>query len=271
MRLEQNYRSTAEILAMANRLIAFNKKRHPKELRAARRGGDKPRVEQYKDEVAEAESVAGDIGRWLQRGGWEPRDFAILCRTNEQPRLFEAALRRAKLPYVLIGTASFFDRKEVRDILAYLKVMASPGDEISLLRVINTPPRGIGPKVVEGLLAEAVKSGQTVWDILQRRDRQGQLTEKAGRAVDEFVAFIDQSRPRFRKGSLAEEARRLLGAIDYAGELAARLFGSQRTRGSLGCRRGTRECPGYVRGRFAKAFAEGIPRRGHPGGPRGRR
>ena len=151
VRLEENYRSTEAILTLANRLIAFNKVRHDKVLRAARPGGEQPRIEQYKDEEAEAQAVAHDIKHRLRQPGVEPRDFAVLFRTNEQPRVFETELRKADIPYVLIGGRSFFDRKEVRDLLAYLRVLDSPEDETSLKRIINCPPRGVGPKAVEAL------------------------------------------------------------------------------------------------------------------------
>src|SRR6185503_4220264 len=122
--------------------------------------------EQYPNENEEAKAVVSDIARQLETREWEPRDFAILVRTNEQPRAFETELRRLKLPYVLIGGMSFFDRREVRDVLAYLRVLESPRDEVSLLRIINTPPRGIGQKSVEMLLERAVTRGTPVWDVM---------------------------------------------------------------------------------------------------------
>ena len=130
---------------MANRLIAHNKNRHDKVLRPFRNEGETPRILQYPDETTEANQVVEEIRSLIFRRLAEPRDIAILFRTNEQPRAFEAELRRSKLPYVLIGGMSFYDRKEVRDILAYLKALAQPRDEVSVLRIINTPPRGIGP------------------------------------------------------------------------------------------------------------------------------
>ncbi len=106
VRLEENYRSTAAILELANRLIVHNKHRHDKVLRAARAGGEKPRILQCQDEEAEAQTVVGDIASRVA-GGAEPGDFAILFRTNEQPRPFEVELRKAKLPYVLVGGRRF--------------------------------------------------------------------------------------------------------------------------------------------------------------------
>jgi len=216
VRLEDNYRSTAEILEMANRLIRFNKHRHDKALRAARQGGEFPRVQQHNDETAEAKEVVAEIRRRVERGDQEPRDFAILFRTNEQTRAFETELRRADLPYVLVGGMSFFDRKEVRDILAYFKVITSPEDEVSLLRIINTPPRGIGAKSVQQLMATAVARGKSVWDVMRRPDGLPAVPQEP---VARFVDLIQQFRKR-RRGSLAKLGSDLIAAIGYEGELA---------------------------------------------------
>src|SRR5262249_56504553 len=159
-RLNWSYGQTAAILEIANRLIAFNKVRHDKTLKAARAGGEPPRIQQFNSETDEARESVADIRRRLETEHLQPRDFAILFRTNEQPRAFETELRKAKIPYVILGSQSFFDRKEVKDILAYLRVIDSPRDEVSLLRIINNPPRGIGEKTVETLLQRAVTSGK---------------------------------------------------------------------------------------------------------------
>jgi DNA helicase-2/ATP-dependent DNA helicase PcrA len=165
VRLEINYRSTREILAWANRLIAFNRQRHAKTLQATA-VGQPPRILQLEDEVQEAKTVVAELAAAIGRQERGPRDFAILCRTNEQPRNFEMELRRAKIPYVLVGGTSFYDRKEVRDVLAYLKVLANPRDEGSLLRILNTPPRGIGQGTVKRLLDQAIAQKQPLWEVL---------------------------------------------------------------------------------------------------------
>ena len=168
VRLEDNYRSTDAILQMANRLIAFNTQRHDKVLRAARPNGAQPRILQFPGEVEEAKGVVEEIAERLRQDpSTQPGDFAILFRTNEQPRPFEMELRRCKLPYVITGSQSFFDRKEVRDILAYLKWIDTPDDELSLLRVINVPPRGMGASSVDKLLNKAVSTGTSVWKVMQ--------------------------------------------------------------------------------------------------------
>ena len=217
--LEDNYRSTAAILELANRLIAFNKKRHGKILRAARPGGEKPRIEQYPDETVEARSVVEDIVRRLKEPGAEPRDFAILFRTNEQPRAFETELRRAKLPYVLLGGMSFFDRREVRDMLSYLRVLDSPRDEVSLLRIINSPPRGIGQKTVSSLLETAVSGGTAVWDVMQQPEKVPGLSAAAIEAIGRFTELIRRFQTRLKVGAYAVVLRELIAHVGYEGDL----------------------------------------------------
>ncbi|MFN6400437.1 MAG: ATP-dependent helicase [Planctomycetota bacterium] len=168
VRLEENYRSTDAILSMANRLIAFNRQRHDKVLRPARPNGIPPRVLQFPDENAEAQGVIEEIAQRLKNDkSVSAGDFAILFRTNEQPRPFEMELRKKKVPYMITGTQSFFDRKEVRDVLAYLRWIDTPQDELALLRVINVPPRGMGAGSVDKLLKEAVSSSSSVWKVMQ--------------------------------------------------------------------------------------------------------
>ncbi|HRX77589.1 MAG TPA: UvrD-helicase domain-containing protein [Pirellulaceae bacterium] len=217
--LENNYRSTAEILTIANRLIAFNKKRHPKELKAARSGGKQPRIDQYPNETKEAEGVVADIGKLLRQPEWEPSDFAILFRTNEQPRAFETELRRVGLPYVLLGGMSFFDRKEVRDVLAYLKVIESPEDEVSLLRIINTPPRGLGGKSVETLTAAAVQQGKPLWSVLHQSAVVGSLPDAGQRACAELRSLVEMFQPRFENESMVDAMRAMLQRVDYESEI----------------------------------------------------
>jgi DNA helicase-2/ATP-dependent DNA helicase PcrA len=219
VRLEENYRSIGAILAMANRLIAFNRQRHDKVLRAFREEGEAPRVLQYPDETTEANQVVEEIRSQIFRRIAEPRDFAILFRTNEQPRVFEQELRRAKLPYTLIGGMSFYDRKEVRDILAYLRVLAHPRDEVSLLRIINTPARGIGQRAVELLLARAVSQGRPLWEILPEAAAIEGLPEAAVKAVGQFRGLVQQFQKRLESESPVDVAASLVHAIGYQAEI----------------------------------------------------
>jgi len=144
VKLETNYRSTSAILNAANRVIANNTVRHEKTLRAAREGGAALRLFVLGDEVEEARFLVRDIQEKCRTPQWRLSDFAVLFRTAVQPRAIEMELQAAGVPYKLVGGQSFFDRKEVRDLLAYLRLLVNPSDEISLLRIINSPPRGIG-------------------------------------------------------------------------------------------------------------------------------
>jgi len=192
IRLEDNYRSTAAILAYANALIAFNRNRHEKVLRAAIPGGTQPRVMQCQDEAQEAQRVVEDVRQQIEMRLAEPRDIAILCRTNEQPRSFETELRRANLPYVLIGGMSFFDRKEVRDILAYLRVIDNRHDEPSLMRIINQPARGIGNAAQKRLLEEATSRGKFLWEVLPDALLIDGIDAKTAAAVAQFRRLIEE-------------------------------------------------------------------------------
>jgi DNA helicase-2/ATP-dependent DNA helicase PcrA len=222
VRLEQNYRSTEAILEHANRLIAFNSVRHDKVLRATHNVGEKPRIMQCKDETKEAQSVVADIARQLRLPGIEPEHIAILFRTNEQPRAFEEELRRQKIPYVLVGGTSFFDRKEVRDILAYMRLLDYPQDETSLLRVINTPRRGISHKTVEAIMTQAVSEGQNVWKVMSGRLSVG-LNDRAQAAVARFVQLIRHFRQELKgrgNRTMSDVVTELIRQIGYQDEIA---------------------------------------------------
>lgn len=218
VRLEDNYRCTAPILEMANRLIAFNRHRHPKQLRSTK-DGPTPRVMQFPDETKEAVEVVGEIARLIEEQQLQPRHFAILCRTNEQPRPFEMELRRNRLPYVLLGGQSFYDRKEVRDVLSYLKLLANPRDEVPLLRIINTPARGIGQRAVERMLADAVASGRPLWDVMQAAESVPGLTPPARKGIAELVDMVQVFGGRAATQSPPQLIRQLIEVVGYRQEL----------------------------------------------------
>ncbi len=215
VRLEDNYRSTAAILGYANTLIAFNRQRHEKVLKAARPGGARPAIVQCQDDAQEAERVVADIRQLVESRTAQPRDFAILCRTNEQPRSFETELRRANLPYVLIGGMSFFDRKEVRDILSYLKVIDNPHDEPALMRIINQPARGIGNSAQKRLFEEAAARGKFLWDVLPDALVVDGIDAKTASAVAQFRRLIDDLRERAATSSIAQLVALVLEKTAY--------------------------------------------------------
>ncbi len=217
--LEDNYRSTAEILAMANRLIDFNTERHDKTLRASRPNGTRPRIEQYKDETTEAETVVREIVHKINQEHIQPRDIAILFRTNEQPRIFETELRKANVPYVMLGAQSFFDRKEVRDLVSYLKWIEQPSDEVSLLRIINTPARGLGNKTVKLLIDRAVQRGIPVWDVMRDPTALTDLPPAARRGIEQLATLANNVRTRAANESLTDAMRTLLDTTAYGDEI----------------------------------------------------
>ncbi len=218
VRLEDNYRSTAEILELANRLIACNRKRHKKVLRPARRGGQRPRILQCQDEEDEAKQVVGDLRTRLTQPGMGPRDFVVLARTNEQCRPFEMELRRANIPYVLLGGMSFYDRKEIRDLLAYLKILVAPDDEVALLRVINNPPRGIGQATVTALIERAVRSGRPLWELLAAIPPEMNIGAAAP-AIGRFHELIVSFQQRLKKEPPLAIVSDLIRRVGYREEL----------------------------------------------------
>jgi DNA helicase-2/ATP-dependent DNA helicase PcrA len=160
-RLEQNYRSTGHILAAANEVIAHNKRRKGKNLWTSGGNGDLLTEEEFQDDQDEAARLV-DIVRAEVSGGMTRGDITVLYRTNAQSRVLEDALRRAHLPYQIVGSLHFYDRKEVRDLMAYLKFVANPADQIAALRVINVPKRKIGTTTVERLQRLAAREELTL-------------------------------------------------------------------------------------------------------------
>ena len=219
IRLEDNYRSTEAIIETANTLIRFNKVRNDKILRAARPNGEVPGILQFPNEAKEAEEVVYDIRRRLDLPGREPRDFAILFRTNEQPRAFETELRKAKLPYVLVGGMSFFDRKEVKDLLSYLRLIGDEPDEVAVLRVLNSPPRGIGKKSIETLIDYAIKNKLDLWQVITGKAQRPKLAANAIKGMGRLTEQIRQAQSNFKNRSLVDATNALITSIGYKEEV----------------------------------------------------
>ncbi len=216
IRLETNYRSTQPILDAANAVIAHNTSRHEKSLRSAAGPGGSVRIIETEDEEREARGVVGDILKRVRQGEARFGDVAILVRTQMQPRPFEAVLRERQVPYVLVGGLSFFDRKEVRDLLAYLKLVAQPGDEISLLRVINRPPRAIGRSSLDKMLAFASREGVPVATAL---DRAAEIEGLPGPAAEAAVTLRATLHEVAKRRDLVGLVRALIEAVDYRAEV----------------------------------------------------
>ena len=213
IRLEQNYRSTGNVLACANAVIARNPDRRPKKLFTTAGAGEKVRVVALPGEEEEAGFVAAEISR--QRGEGRPwSHFAVLYRLNAQSRPFEEAFREAGIPHVVHGGPAFFDRAEVRDLLAYLKACSAPEDDVSLARIVNVPARGIGDTSLERVQHFAVENGIGLGEALRRAGEVADLPRGAAERIQAFVDLLDRHRPRLEGPGLAEAARALVQEVD---------------------------------------------------------
>ena len=187
IRLEQNYRSTSTILEAANRVIDHNEDRMGKNLWTEGARGEPVRVFSALNEEEEADFVIGRIEDWLQSGR-KPSDIGVLYRSNAQSRLFEQALMRADIPYRVYGGLRFFERAEVKDALAYLRLVHNPLDDAAFERVVNVPARGIGDRTVANLREQAAATGKSLWETATEQIADGRL---GGRARNALTAFVD--------------------------------------------------------------------------------
>ena len=194
--LEQNYRSTQNILSAANAVITNNASRKAKNLWTDSGAGSAIVTYEAADERDEAEFVMSEIRSLQSDGISQPGETAIFYRTNNQSRTFEEVFMRNTIPYKVVGGVRFYERKEVRDLLAYLRVLANPYDEISLRRIINTPKRGIGDKAIAALDEMDIP----LWDALFRADQAQDLTSRAISAIDQFANLMATLRTMVESG-----------------------------------------------------------------------
>ncbi|MEJ2470652.1 MAG: UvrD-helicase domain-containing protein [Desulfuromonadales bacterium] len=214
IKLEQNYRSTGHILKAANTVIKNNKKRTAKALWTRGGDGEKIGVVTCIDAEDEARAVIERIHHNRRQKRMSYKDHAILVRTNAQTLVFEQELRFADIPYVLIGGQQFFDRKEVKDAIAYLRFIVNPFDEVNLLRILNYPKRGIGRTTADLLIRASLARQKPLWDILRRARMIDGVNAKAADAIGTFVCLIEEHKTRFwHGGRLAETTRDLLATI----------------------------------------------------------
>jgi DNA helicase-2/ATP-dependent DNA helicase PcrA len=191
IRLEENYRSTQRILEAANRVIAENIHRKGKTLRTANAPGESITMVEAADEADEAEWIADETrARLASNPDATPRDFAVLYRTNAQSRALEEAFRREGIPYRIVGGQRFYERREVKDVLAYLRLIANPRDDESFLRIVNFPRRGIGDTSLVRLAAHARASGIALLAAAERADEIPEMRGAAPRALVEFATLI---------------------------------------------------------------------------------
>ncbi|HLR77236.1 MAG TPA: UvrD-helicase domain-containing protein, partial [Balneolaceae bacterium] len=217
--LEQNYRSTKAILKAADSVIKQNDKQLEKTLWTDKDFGDTITLLENYDERDEANRIAKYIKDLRLRKGYDYNNFAILYRTNYQSRVFEETLRRKGIPYQLVGGMSFYQRKEVKDILAYLTLLVNPDDDTNLLRIINEPSRGIGNKSMHDLTATARNKGQSVWKTLQNVE-DIEIYKPAQKSVKSFVNMINKLKADMHGGkALTEIVKTLLEKSGYMQKL----------------------------------------------------
>jgi len=221
VRLEQNYRSTATILEAANAVIAQNRRRHAKRLWSERGRGEPLMLVRAETEQAEADFCADIIRemRLRERAGY--RDFAVLFRSNHQSRVLESSLRKRRIPYTLIGTRSFYQRKEILDLVSLLQAVDNPRDDLSLLRILNVPPRGIGDRTITQLKEFGRATGLPLQELMREPELLERVGAGAGTALTNFHACLEQSRAGFAEpGDLARKVETLLADSGYLDGLA---------------------------------------------------
>ncbi len=218
VKLEQNYRSTNAILGTANALIKNNPRRRPKQLWSAHEGGAKVRVVAMSDDRQEAEFITSEIAQRSVTENAKHEDFAILFRMNAQSRLLETHLRELHIPYRVVGGKSFFDAREIKDLLAYASVLLNADDDVSLLRIINTPARGISPSVAERATELSAQKRCSVFEALQDGAFRSTITKRAAEAIDTFTTFLDTWETKLNT-PLADQAKVLRDFIKETGYL----------------------------------------------------
>ena len=192
VRLEQNYRSTKAILRVADALIEHNVRRKKKHLFTDNPEGDPVRLYAYPSQRDEAEHIALQIAEEIRAGRRRPRDFAVFYRINALSRQIEQALREQVIPYQIVNGLEFYQRKEIKDVLAYLHLINNPRSEAAFLRIVNTPPRGIGKATIGRLQAHAAEHGLSLLDAARRAGIIPDINKKSAVAVARFVAMFDR-------------------------------------------------------------------------------
>ncbi|MGC1588000.1 MAG: UvrD-helicase domain-containing protein, partial [Rhodomicrobium sp.] len=217
IRLEQNYRSTQNILQAASSVVANNIRRKGKNLWTSRQGGAKLGYYEAPDGENEALFAADHVAKYLREAaqrGETPR-AAVLYRTNSQSRLFEEAMRRYGLKYKVVGGFSFYERSEIKDMISYLKVIQNPDDSISLLRVINTPTRGIGKNTIDTIERLALETGLSLWAAIAEAVRRQLLPQRALAALKTFQQLILDAQAMLA-GTFVEHLDESVSSVDLS-------------------------------------------------------
>lgn len=220
VRLEQNYRSTQNILNAANQVIQNNLERKTKTLWTENEEGEKLHFRQFMNAYEEAEYIVGDISKKVREKDGEYRDMAILYRTNAQSRLFEEKFLMANIPYKLVGGVNFYARKEIKDLLAYLKTVDNARDDLAVKRIINVPKRGIGATTLSRVQDYASQENISFYDALRQAEQITSLGRAAAK-VAPFVTFIQTLRSKAEILSPSELLKDIIDSTGYVKELEA--------------------------------------------------
>jgi DNA helicase II / ATP-dependent DNA helicase PcrA len=219
VKLEENYRSTENILQVANHLIEKNTERIDKVLKPTRTAGEAIYCHRADEEIQEARFVIDKISEMEnQNPDLDWGSFAILYRTNAQSRAFEEALL-GRIPYIIVGGLKFYDRKEIKDSLAYLRVLANPADTVSLMRIINTPRRGIGKATIDGLLVAAQELGVPLWEILSDPTSVNTLAGRSAKSVNKFVETLQKWQAEITEMSAFDILEGIINDSGYVDDL----------------------------------------------------
>lgn len=221
IKLEQNYRSVKTILDAANAVIENNSDRIPKTLISTREVGDKIQYYLAQDERDEARFVADNITKLKDIHRFSYGDIAILYRTNAQSRVIEECFMKQGIPYTMVGGLKFYDRKEIKDVMAYLKVIFNPADTVSLLRILNVPKRGIGAASIEKMTVAAAETDSTFFDILSNTDQVPRLTAKAKQHSEDLAALIFSLMGQMSTLSVSDLIEKVVHDSGYLAELEA--------------------------------------------------
>lgn len=213
VKLERNYRSTQPILTAAHNVIRRNQARKDKKLWTERAGGDPVTFHEFADENEEARFVAGEVAR-RARLNQGPETAAVFYRTNAQSRVLEDAFRRERIPYVLVGSVRFYERREIKDLLAYVRLALSPADNVSFKRVLNVPPRGLGASTLEALEADATEKELSLLESARQCARNPRLNSGTRARLAAFVELLDTLAQRQNELSAASLVR---GALESTG------------------------------------------------------
>lgn len=218
IKLEENYRSTRPILTAANTLIDHNRDRFDKTLVSIRGEGESLKLHPARNEYQEADFVLAQIRQLYHSGGYDYGDICVLYRTNAQSRLFEERLVQQNIPHQVLGAFRFYERKEIKDLMAYLAVLYNPLDALNLKRIINTPKRGLGAKTIQSLERAAEREGLHLWDALDSPNVLAALSKRARGKITDFVTWL-KSLQGFQ-GPLPELIETLYQDSGYRDELA---------------------------------------------------